>query len=196
MLTSIKSFIRHFLIGTVIYVTFVAGGTYFIQKSLVVVKHYGPYIHWAVILVALPIIAGVIHRFARINYPMLNVMCGTLISSTLLYPQYKKLWAVPPAPTDIIIYMLIVFGIGFIATQPIKATFMMAFHLGRYSIRQISTGSKPPTKSSKPNNNRTSANHTQPIYSNHGQGLALLELAIGVCSLALSVFSIFFLGQG
>lgn len=196
MLNSIKTFLRHLLTGTAIYVIIVAGGTYYIQKSLILVKTYNPYIHWAVILVAIPVIAGVAHRLSRVNHPMLNVFCGSLITTLILYPQYKKLWAVPPATTDILIYIIIVFGIGFFATQPMKATFMMAFRMGRYSIQKFSKHTASPGKSSKSGKKRSYNNgDTQPIYSNHGQALAMMELVIGICSLGLSIFSVFFLGH-
>lgn len=187
MLDSMKSFTRHTLIGSVIFITIVAGGTYYLQSSLVLVKSYSPYTHWAAILFALPVIAGITHRIARIQYPLINVVAGTLISATLLYPQYRKLWAVPPTTTDIIIYVFIIFGIGFLATQSIRNTFMMAFRMGRYSIQKISLQGK------KDNQSRSAK--TQPAYTRSGHTLAIVELAIGVCSLALSIFSVFFLGH-
>jgi hypothetical protein len=188
MLSWMISLVRHTVVGTVIFVTWVAGGTYYLQSSLLLVKTYGPYMHWIAILFALPVIAGLAHRIAGIRYPFTNVLTGTLISAAILYPQYKKLWAVPPTTTDIVIYSIIIFGIGYLATQSIRNTFMVAFHMGRYSIQKIS----PKGKTGK----RTSSSiKTQPAYANHGQTLAMLELAIGVCSLGLSIFSVFFLGN-
>lgn len=193
MLESMTSLVRNTLIGAVIFVTLVAGGTYYLQSSLLLVKHYNAYTHWAAILFALPVMAGIAHRIAKINYPLVNVLCGTLISAAILYPQYKKLWAVPPTLTDTIIYVVIIFGIGYIATQPVKTVFMMAFRMGRYSIHKISKPSKQAVRSKtgkKPPRNNTNNN---PQY-NHA--LAVLELAIGACSLGLSIFSVFFLSQG
>jgi len=189
MLAWIKSLVRHTVTGTVIFVTLVAGGTYYLQSSLVLVKSYGTYIHWIAILFALPVIAGITHRIARIRYPFFNVVSGTLISAAILYPQYRKLWAVPPTSTDILIYGIIIFGIGFLATQSIRNTIMMAFRMGRYSIQRISMQAKTGKRSSNPA-------RTQPVYPEHGQTLAILELTIGVCSLGLSIFSVFFLGKG
>ena len=189
MLAWMISLVRHTVIGTVIFVTVVAGGTYYLQSSLLLVKSYGTYMHWIAILFALPVVAGLSHRVAGIRYPFTNVLAGTLISAAILYPQYKKLWAVPPTSTDIVIYGIIIFGIGYLATQSIRNTFMAAFRMGRYSIQKISM----PAKTGKRTSNTAK---TQPAYANHGQTLAMLELAIGVCSLGLSIFSVFFLGNG
>lgn len=191
-----RTVVRHTLIGCVIFITIVAGGTYYLQSSLLLVKQYGPYTHWAAVLVALPIIAGLVHRFTSIRYPLTNVICGSLISAAILYPQYKKLWAVPPSSADIVIYITIVFGIGYLATQSIRRTIMIAFCMGRYSIEKISAPAKPSSKSSRGTKKSSAASaSTQPMHSHRGQTLAMVELAIGVCSLALSIFSVFFLGQ-
>lgn len=188
MLSWMISLVRHTLVGTVMFVTFVAGGTYYLQSSLMLVKSYGPYIHWIAILFALPLFAGISHRLARIRYPLINALSGTLISAAILYPQYKKLWAVPPTSTNIIIYSIIIFGIGLLATQSIRNTIMIAFRMGKYSVKKLSMQAKYGKRS-------PSSAKTQPMHSGHGQTLAMLELAIGVCSLGLSIFSVFFLGK-
>lgn len=196
MLQSMTFFTRHALIGSVIFITIVAGGTYYLQSSLLLVKNYDPYTHWAAILVALPLIAGIVHRLSRIQYPLINVVCGSLLSAAILYPQYKKLWAVPPTTTDIVIYIIIVFGIGYLATQSIRKTIMIAFRLGRYSIYKMSKNDKSSSKPSKASKKSSAAfARTQPVLPYRGQTLAMVELAIGVSSLALSIFSVFFLGQ-
>ncbi|WP_455223389.1 hypothetical protein [Kaarinaea lacus] len=191
-----KSFTRSIVNGIVIFVTIVAGGTYYLQSSLILVKNYNPHTHWAAILLALPVIAGVAHRITKIRYPFTNVLLGTLTSALILYPQYKKLWAIPPTTFDVSIYIIIVFGIGYIATQPIKTTFMMAFRLGRYSISKISESTKRTTKSTKAGKSTSTSNsNIQPNYDDQGHTLAMLELTIGICSLALSIFSVFFMGN-
>jgi len=195
MLESMTSLVRNSLIGTVIFVTIVAGGTYYLQSSLVLVKHYNAYTHWEAVLFALPLLAGVVHRIAKLRFPLINVLCGTLVSTLILYPQYKKLWAVPPTSTDLIIYAVIIFGISFIATQPIRTTIMIAFRLGRYSIQKISPQNKPaepPPKKGKKAPPKTEYSHSP----NSAHALAIVELAIGASSLALSLFSVFFLGKG
>lgn len=188
MLYSTRSLIRHVLTGNLVFIAIVAGGTYFLQNSLVLVKNYGAYTHWATILFLLPVVAGILHRIARIQYPLINVLGGTLASTAILYPQYKTFWAIPPTLTDIAIYSFIIFGIGFLATQSIRQTVLLAFRMGRYSVQQIPL----PGKNGK---RRTRPAKTQAAQASHGQTLALLELTIGVCSLALSIFSVFFLGR-
>jgi hypothetical protein len=116
------------------------------------------------------------------------VACGTLVSAAILYPQYKKFWAVPPTATDILIYLVIIFGIGFLATQSLRRTFMLAFRMGSYPIQKISL---PANKDKRHSKNV----QKKPAHASSGQTLAVLELAIGVCSLGLSIFSVFFLGH-
>lgn len=196
MFENMKTFTRHFVKGIVIFVTIVAGGTYYLQSSLLLVKHYDPHTHWAAILLALPMLAGIMHRATRTYYPFISVVCGTLASTAILYPQYKKLWAVPPSEYDVVIYAVIVCGIGYIATQPLKTTFMMAFQLGRYSINKISESTKRPAKTGKAGKSPPPTKAiAPPSPANHGQTMAMLELTIGICSLALSIFSIFFMGS-
>lgn len=195
MLESLSFLVRNTLLGTVIFVTIVAGGTYYLQSSLVLVKHYNSYTHWEVILFVLPVMAGITQRISKIRFPFISIFGGTLISTLILYPQYKKLWAVPPTSTDTIIYTIIIFGIGFIAAQPLKTTFMIAFRLGRYSIQKISKQTKPTTGSSK-SGKKSPPNNVHSRSLNSAHTLAIVELAIGASSLALSVFSVFFMGKG
>jgi hypothetical protein len=126
---------------------------------------------------------------ASIAYPLASASVGALASAALLNPAYKSFWAVPPTTTDLIIYVAVVLGIGFIASQPLRTTFMMAFRMGRFSVPTFTTpGKKPVRKSSMSKTQRMKA-------SDNGNAIAFLELFIGFASLALSVFSVFFLGR-
>jgi hypothetical protein len=196
MIKSLLAYVRSIMLGAAIFVAIVAAGTYFLQSSLILVRHYGSYTHWAVILFCLPVVAGVVNRLLRVQFPLFCCAIGSLVSAAILYPQYTRLWAEPPTLTNIVIYLCIVFGIGYIATQPLTATFMLAFKLGRYSVPDFVKPGKNKRKSG--GNGNKSANqytNTQPIYSNHGNVVAMMELVIGVCSLGLSIFSVFFLGR-
>lgn len=188
MIKSTVRYITDTVAGTVIFITIVTGGTYFLQNSMILVKKYGSYTHWAVVLLAVPALTGVVLRLKQVSSPLFSCLLGALASAAILYPLYKTWWLVPPKHSDVILYLCIVFGIAYFATQPLKATFMLAFRLGRFSI----AGGKKTGKTSK---NRKEFTDSQPIYSNHGSSIAMLELLIGVCSLGLSIFSIFFLGR-
>ncbi|MBD3610762.1 MAG: hypothetical protein HUJ30_09455 [Gammaproteobacteria bacterium] len=178
------------LLGTIIFVLIVAGGTYYLQNSLILVKQYDAYTHWAVVLLALPILAGIISRFANITSPLFSSLFGAFAAAALLYPQYQTWWAVPPTMLDMGIYVIIVLGIGFMATQPLKTTFMMAFRMGRFSMPSFSTPGKKPAR-------RADMTKTQRLQATgKGNTVAMMELMVGLSSLALSIFSIFFLGKG
>lgn len=202
--------------GALIFFLVVAGATYYLQSSLILFKKYGAYTHWATLLVAIPIIAGLLLRLVHVCYPLICTIIGALASAALLYPQYKTFWAVPPTLTHVAIYTVIVLGFGFIATQPLRTTVMMAFRLGRFAapvfsnLTEADKGRKPAAKTRTPTKTASASRSTptkkpsrKPATTTTGQlqlgergsFIALLELAVGVTSLVLSIFSIFFLGQ-
>ena len=201
---SVKNYVINLFWGISVFILVVAGGAWYLQSSLVLVKHYDPYTHWAVLLFALPVLAGIIKRFLRISTPLISTLLGALLSAAILYPQYKKLWAVPPDFIDVGIYVVIVFGIGYIATQPIKTTFMIAFRLGKYSLSGLNMNKNNANKTGANKNRKNQSTPAAPTgrmsktqrlqASPHGNMVAMLELMIGVCSLGLSIFSVFFLG--
>lgn len=195
--------------GALMFIVVVAGSTYYLQSSLTLFKKYGSYTHWSVVLVAVPLLAGLLMRLARISFPLISALLGAVASAALLYPQYKTFWAVPPTLFDVAIYVTIVLGLGFIATQPLRTTFMIAFRLGRFAVPTFAIGSSNGTsrQSAKSASLRTTTNKkpakkstlskTQRLQaSDHGNVIAMLELMVGVTSLILSVFSVFFLGRG
>lgn len=197
---TLSSLILDTLIGAVIFFAIVSGGTYYIQSSLIVFKAYGAYNHWAVVLIGVPVLAGLAVRQARIAYPLFSTLLGALASAALLYPLYGNLWAVPPTVTDVLIYVAVILGIGFIATQPLRTTFMIAFKIGRFSVPSFKSGQgKNTTKSAKGKKpvQKTAMTNTQRLQTSaHGNYIAMLELVVGLTSLGLSIFSVFFLGGG
>jgi len=196
------------VIGALIFLVIVAGGAYFLQSSLIVFKKYGAHAHWATILIALPIVAGIIIRLLKACYPLVSSIIGAILSASLLYPQYQSLWAEPPKVSDVIIYIVAVLGIGFIATQPLRTTFMIAFRLGRYAVPKLNSSGKKTVKKSVKSSSKASKSsktakpsktrmtRTQRLQaSDHGNVIAMLELVVGISSLVLSIISIFFLGR-
>lgn len=178
------------LFGVLIFIAIIAGGTYYLQSSLILVRKYDAYTHWAIILLVLPVIAGLALRLARIYYPLICSLLGVLVSTALLYPKYKAFWAHPPSTVDMLVYAAIVLGISYLSSQPLKTTFMMAFRLGRFSVSSftVGNGKKPVRRESL-----TKSQRLQPV--GHVNTIAMLELVVGFTSLALSIFSIFFLGK-
>lgn len=194
---SLVSRALNIIIGSLVFFVFVAGLTYYLQSSLILVKQYDAYTHWAVVLMGLPILAGVIQRLLRITYPMFTTLAGAIGAAAILYPQYQKFWAVPPTTMDMLIYLVIITGIGFIASQPLKTTFMMAFRRGKFSMPGFSMGDSGGKAKKKPAR-KADMSKTQRMQVHDGRGnmVAMVELLVGFSSLALSIFSIFFLSQG
>lgn len=195
--------------GALMFTVVVAGTTYYLQNSLIVYKKYGSYTHWTIVLMAVPLLAGLLMRLARTHYPLLSSLVGAAASAALLYPQYKTFWAVPPTSTHLAVYIVIVLGFGFIATQPLRTTFMIAFRLGRFAMpafvvsgtnsssrQSARSASLRATTSQKPSQKASLSKTQRLAASGNGNMIALLELMVGVTSLVLSVVSIFFLGRG
>lgn len=183
------------VIGSLIFLIIIAGSTYYLQSSLIIFKYYDAYSHWAVVLIAVPLAAGVTLRQAKLIYPFTSTVAGAVTSAAVLYPFYTDFWAVPPSIIDLLIYVVVVLGIGYTSTQPIRTTFMIAFRLGRFSVPTFTIKNK--NNKGKRKVRRTSMTKTQRLQMNeHGNVIALFELIIGLSSLALSIFSIFFLGRG
>lgn len=195
--------------GTLLFVAVIAGTTYYLQSSLILFKKYGSHSHWTVVLIAMPLLAGLLLRLARVYYPLICSITGSLVSAAILYPQYKTFWAVPPTTVDLAIYIAIVLGLGYMATQPLRTTFLIAFRLGRFAVPSftINADSSPKQKGRSSTSVRATTKKkvlqqrplsiTQRLYTKkNGNVIALLELLIGFASLVLSIVSIFILGRG
>lgn len=176
------------LLGALVFALLTCAVTFYLQDSLVLFIQFNSYVHWAAVLVALPLLMGLLQRLLKIVYPLFSTLIGTLISAAVLYPLYgSRFWAEPPQLLDMLIYVVIVSGISFLASQPLRSTFMSAF--------RWKSGSSGKTRSApkKVDGSRTQR-VSRPVNSDRGV-IALIELSVGLISLALSIFSIFFLGQ-
>jgi hypothetical protein len=206
---SMSDQILNTLRGTLMFITVITGSTYYLQSSLILFKKYGSHAHWTIVLIVLPLFAGLLLRLARVYYPLICSILGSLVSAAILYPQYKTFWAVPPTMVDLAIYIAIVLGLGYIATQPLRTTFMIAFHLGRFAVpsftassdssskRQVKRSASPRATTKKKEPQQRPLSITQRLHtSQNGNAIALLELLIGFSSLVLSIISIFILGRG
>lgn len=198
--------IKPLALGLLVFIVIVAGGTYILQDTLILRLSFDSNTHWAGVLIGLPLIAGLVLKFMNTPMTWLIIILGALISAGVIYPFYgidnfwyegqQRFWGEPPSLADMAIYTVIIMGISYMSTQPLKATFSMAFSL---FLRKGDKKAKPAAKpASKPSaSSRKSMSQTQRIRTRqHGDIVALIELLVGVVSLVLSVFSIFFLGQG
>jgi len=106
-----------FIFGIIVFVTFISGGTFYLQSSLTLLKTFGLFAHWATILILLPVLSGLVQHLIAPPAKLLVPILGGLMSSIILYPLYaERFWAIPPSFTDTIFFTLAVVGIGFTAS--------------------------------------------------------------------------------
>ena len=109
--------IIRFIFGIILFSTFISGGTYYLQSSLILLKAFGLFAHWVTILILLPVLSGLVQHLIAPRVRLLVPIFGALVSSTILYPLYAgKFWAIPPSITDTIVFTLSIAGIGFTAS--------------------------------------------------------------------------------
>ena len=109
--------IIRFIFGIILFSTFISGGTYFLQSSLILLKTFGLFAHWVTILILLPVLSGLFQHLIAPPARLLVPLIGALISSAILYPLYANhFWAIPPSITDTIVFTLAIAGIGFTAS--------------------------------------------------------------------------------
>ncbi len=174
-------------LGVVLFVVIVAGGTALLQQSLFVWYRGGAYAHWAVILIALPLLAGLAQRLLRVPMGPLVSVIGAVVSVVLLYPLYaERFWAQAPTLTDAVVFGLICAGVAYLVYLPWNRTLAALIWLPTVLIPSRTPSKQQRSRQAKvPRGGRES-----------GQAIALLELVVSMVSLGLSVFSIFILGQG
>ncbi len=103
-----------FFFGIIVFTALVSGGTYYLQSSLVVLQLLGLYGHWAFILILLPALSGLAQHLITSPARLIVAVLGSLATSAILYPIYaERFWAIPPSFTDMIVFTLVIAGIGF-----------------------------------------------------------------------------------
>ena len=106
-----------FIFGIIVFSALISGGTYYLQSSLILLKAFGLFAHWAAILILLPVLSGLIQHLIAPPARLLVPILGALVSSIILYPLYAaRFWAIPPSITDTIFFTLAIAGIGFTAS--------------------------------------------------------------------------------
>ena len=165
-----------FIFGIIVFSALISGGTYYLQSSLILLKAFGLFAHWAAILILLPVLSGLIQHLIAPPARLLVPILGALVSSTILYPLYaESFWAIPPSITDTIFFTLAIAGIGFTASiNP---------HDRHVKQRRAIKNRK------KSSNKKTAHGHVEP----HEDGLVdnlLNSSIIRSLELALSIFSI------
>jgi len=103
-----------FFFGIIVFTALVSGGTYYLQSSLMVLQLLGLYAHWAFILILLPALSGLAQHLIASPARLIVAVLGSLATSAILYPIYaERFWAIPPSFTDMIVFTLVIAGIGF-----------------------------------------------------------------------------------
>ena len=165
-----------FIFGIIVFSALISGGTYYLQSSLILLKAFGLFAHWAAILILLPVLSGLLQHLIAPPARLLVPILGALVSSTILYPLYaESFWAIPPSITDTIFFTLAIAGIGFTASINPHDRHVKQ----RRAIR----------RRKKSLNNKEAHGHVDP----HGDGLVdnlLNSSIIRSLELALSIFSI------
>ena len=106
-----------FIFGIIVFSALISGGTYYLQSSLILLKAFGLFAHWAAILILLPVLSGLLQHLIAPPARLLVPILGALASSIVLYPLYaERFWAIPPSITDTIFFTLAIAGIGFTAS--------------------------------------------------------------------------------
>ena len=106
-----------FIFGIIVFSALISGGTYYLQSSLILLKAFGLFAHWAAILILLPVLSGLLQHLIAPPARLLVPIIGALGSSIILYPLYaERFWAIPPSITDTIFFTLAIAGIGFTAS--------------------------------------------------------------------------------
>ena len=114
---SISDKIIRFIFGIIVFSALISGGTYYLQSSLILLKAFGLFAHWAAILILLPVLSGLVQHLIAPPARLLVPILGALASSIILYPLYAEhFWAIPPSITDTIFFTLAIAGIGFTAS--------------------------------------------------------------------------------
>jgi hypothetical protein len=185
---SISDKIIRFIFGIIVFSALVSGGTYYLQSSLFILQVMGLYAHWAVILILLPTLSGLVQHLIVPPARLLVAMMGSLASSTILYPLYaERFWAIPPSTTDTIVFTLVIAGIGF--TSSINP-------LDRHVKQRRASGSR--NKSSEKNESHLKV---EPHKDGLVEGLLnssivrSFELSLTVLSFILAFWGTFSLGM-
>ena len=109
--------IIRFIFGIILFSSFISGGTYYLQSSLILLKAFGLFAHWVTILILLPVLSGLFQHLIAPPARLLVPLLGAMISSIILYPLYSEIfWAIPPSITDTIVFTLAIAGLGITAS--------------------------------------------------------------------------------
>lgn len=185
---SIKTMIRPLLIFSALMV----GITAILQETLFLVKLGGAYTHWAVILLVLPILLGLLLRHREEEEPLAIILAGSLLSTIVLYFLYKHyFWAQAPTILNSLFLFVVIAGCAHMPFSQLPIENFVA------RIQQIIKNQKKSRRNSskgKTGKSKKQSSLLKEIFA-HENTIPLIEMSVGIVSLLLSVYSITFMGQ-
>jgi len=184
---TIKTMIR----DLVIFIILMVGVSALLQQTLFLFKIGGAYTHWAVILLVLPVLLGLLLRHLETEEPLLVIIGGALLSTIALYFLYKNyFWAQAPTFLNSLFLFGVVAGCAHMpfAQLPIE-NFISRI---QNTIKNQKRSRRSKTKSSRA---KKQPSLLKIIFS-HENAIPIIEMSVGIVSLLLSVYSIAFMGQG
>ena len=188
---TIKTMIR----PTLIFVILMVGVTAILQKTLILFKLGGAYTHWAVILLVMPILIGLMLRQQEREDHLVTILVSSLLSTIALYFLYKNyFWAQPPTLLNGLFFFAVTAGCAHMpfSLRPIERFMdrIEQFKKNRKKARRSPKGKKANKGKAK-----KEASILTAIFS-HENTIPLIEMSVGIVSLVLSVYSIAFMGKG
>ena len=177
-----------FIFGIIVFSALISGGTYYLQSSLILLKAFGLFAHWGIILILLPVLSGLIQHLISPPARLLVPIIGAVTSSIILYPLYaERFWAIPPSFTDVIFFTLAVAGIGF--TSSINPLDRHVKQRKIIKIRKKSSHKKEAHEHVNPNENGVVERLLNSSL------IRSLELALTIFSIIAGIWGTFSLGM-
>ncbi|MDH5547467.1 MAG: hypothetical protein OEZ43_17950 [Gammaproteobacteria bacterium] len=175
---------RYTVLPFVIFVLLMVGVSAGLQQTLLIYKLGGAYTHWAVILLGLPVLIGLLLRILETSQPLVVTFLAAVASTGALYFLYKTyFWAQAPSILNALFFFVVIVGGAHLpySRGPIERFFGALV----YMIRPT------PKKRTRAPAKKVAAGNTGASSSM----IPMIEMTVGIASLALSVYSIAFMGK-
>ena len=190
----IRTMIRPFLV----FVALMVGVSALLQDTLFVYKLAGSHAHWAIILLGLPILIGIVLRYLGTAQPLLIIIAGAVASTVGMYFLYKTyFWAQAPTLMNGLFLCAVIAGGAHLpySRGPIERFF--------YRIQSVLKSQKKKPRSKTKTTSKTTTKTKKPkqpsilkVIFAHENTIPMIEMTVGIASLVLSVYSIAFMGKG
>ena len=184
-----RTTIRPFLV----FVFLMVGISALLQDSLFIYKLADAYTHWAIILLGLPLLIGILLRLLETKQPLLVTLAGAAVSTFVLYYLYKHhFWAEAPTLLNALFLFAVIVGGAHLpySRGPIAKLFSPLFSRSKVKGKPTNKGKSATSV------NKKSSSRPVPQHYSRGTAVTVIEFSMGIASLMLSVYSIVFMGKG